>query len=66
MHNGSSSFQTILKPTQQLREDQIKMKPNLVKGKRAPLPMSRIVISDIIYPVQTRKGLKWGKSNRPS
>ena len=24
--------------------------------------MSRTVISDIIYPVQTKKGLKWGKN----
>lgn len=33
------------------------------KNQRVPLPMSRTVISDIIYPVQTKKGLKWGKNN---
>ena len=26
--------------------------------------MSRTIISDIIYPVQTKKGLKWGKNHR--
>ena len=26
--------------------------------------MSRTIISDIIYPVQTKKGLKWGKNQR--
>ena len=40
------------------------MKPQQVKGKRMPLPMSRTVISDIIYPVQTKKGLKWGKQKQ--
>ena len=28
------------------------------------MPMSRTVISDIIYPVQTKKGLKWGKNQK--
>ena len=28
------------------------------------MPMSRTIISDIIYPVQTKKGLKWGKNHR--
>ena len=28
------------------------------------MPMSRMVISDIIYPVQTKRGLKWGKNNQ--
>ena len=31
---------------------------------RIPMPISRTVISDIIYPVQTKKGLKWGKNQR--
>ena len=35
-----------------------------VKQQRVPMPMSRTVISDIIYPVQTKKGLKWGKNQR--
>ena len=34
------------------------------KQERVPMPMSRTVISDIIYPVQTKKGLKWGKNQR--
>jgi len=32
------------------------------KNQRIPMLMSRTVISDIIYPVQTKKGLKWGKN----
>jgi hypothetical protein len=28
------------------------------------MKMNKMVISDIIYPVQTKKGLKWGKNNR--
>ena len=37
-------------------------KPLMGKNKRVPMPMSRTIISDIIYPVQTKKGLKWGKN----
>lgn len=32
--------------------------------KREPLPMASKVISDIIYPVQTKRGLKWGKNSK--
>ena len=31
--------------------------------RRIPLPMSSTHINDIIYPVQTKKGLKWGKNH---
>lgn len=40
------------------------LKQSLQKKQRVPLPMSSTVISDIIYPVQTKKGLKWGKNHR--
>lgn len=51
-----------MKPSQRGSEqDSNRLKPPIAKGARVPLPMSRTVISDIIYPVQTKKGLKWGK-----
>ena len=34
------------------------------KTQRIPMPMSRTLISDIIYPVQTKKGLKYGKQRQ--
>ena len=51
-----------MKPSQRASEQESnRLKPPIAKGARVPLPMSRMVISDIIYPVQTKKGLKWGK-----
>jgi len=28
---------------------------------RTAMPMKKMVIDNIIYPVQTKRGLKWGK-----
>ena len=34
------------------------------KGAKVPMPMKKMVIDNIIYPVQTKRGLKWGKQNK--
>ena len=31
------------------------------KGAKIPMPMKTTKIDNIIYPVQTKRGLKWGK-----
>mmetsp|Transcript_19051 Transcript_19051/g.25779 ORF Transcript_19051/g.25779 Transcript_19051/m.25779 type:complete len:129 (-) Transcript_19051:1960-2346(-) len=56
----------MLKPARSSEQDTGRLKPPIAKGARKPLPMSRTVISDIIYPVQTKKGLKWGGKRRES
>lgn len=33
------------------------------KSERVPLAMATKTIDNIIYPVQTKRGLKWGKAN---
>jgi hypothetical protein len=31
---------------------------------RIPLPMSKKLIADIVYPVKTKRGIKFGKKQR--
>ena len=59
---GSNNYNSMMKPSQRGSEQETnRLKPPIAKGAHQPLPMSRMVISDIIYPVQTKKGLKWNK-----